>query len=179
MNQKMRYVFNGSIKSSLKYLNYFKPDDQEVEDRLLALSDTAVCNRMELIPLIVLIKFSCYRSLSHLPRRLFSKLKLRKPRRLWTWFFKSLEIKDQDQSRTWTFWQDLWKSQRKYQRFALLILPNNWTWIVYTAGNALVWISMLLLTFVACFNCERNGNQTRTQCVPIVCNTCIIAASVP
>jgi hypothetical protein len=80
MNQKMRYVFNRPIKSSLKYLDYFKPDDQEVEDRLLALS--AVCNRMELILLIVLTKFSCYRSLSHLPRKWLPKLKLKKPRKL-------------------------------------------------------------------------------------------------
>ena len=85
MNQKMRYVFNHSIKSSLKYLDYFKPDDQEVEDRLLALSDTAVCNRMELISLIALIKFFCYRSLSqHLPRKRLPKLKLKKPRKCWT-----------------------------------------------------------------------------------------------
>lgn len=84
MNQRMRYVFNCSIKSSLKYLDYFKPDDQEVEDRLLALSDTAVCNKMELIPLFVLIKFSCYRSLLHLPRKRLPKLKLKKRRKLWT-----------------------------------------------------------------------------------------------
>ena len=85
MNQKMRYDFNRSIKSSFKYLDYFKPDDQEVEDRLLALSDTPVCNRMELISLIALTKFSFYRSLSlHLPRKRLPKLKLKKRRKFWT-----------------------------------------------------------------------------------------------
>jgi hypothetical protein len=69
MNQKMRYVFNGSVKSSVKYLDYFKPDDQEVEDRLLALSDTAVCNRMELMLSRYAYKLFYYRSLSHLPRK--------------------------------------------------------------------------------------------------------------
>ena len=45
MNQKIRYVFNRSVRSSLQYLDYFKPDDREVEDRLVTLSDIAVCIR--------------------------------------------------------------------------------------------------------------------------------------
>ncbi|KAF8163511.1 hypothetical protein B0H34DRAFT_695693 [Crassisporium funariophilum] len=37
--RKTRYVFNQEIKSRPQYLDYFRPNDQEVENRLLALSD--------------------------------------------------------------------------------------------------------------------------------------------
>ncbi|KAF8809119.1 hypothetical protein BYT27DRAFT_7095073 [Phlegmacium glaucopus] len=40
INQKIRYIFNHSIKSNSEYRDYF---NGEVEARLLALSDTAVC----------------------------------------------------------------------------------------------------------------------------------------
>ncbi|KAF8969871.1 HORMA domain-containing protein [Flammula alnicola] len=39
--QKLRYVFNQEIQTKPHYLDYFMPDDQEVENRLLGLSEMA------------------------------------------------------------------------------------------------------------------------------------------
>ncbi len=39
--QKPRYVFNQGIQSKSCYLDYFKPNDREVETRLLGLSEMA------------------------------------------------------------------------------------------------------------------------------------------
>lgn len=37
--QKSRYVFNFSVQSKPQYMDYFKPDDRVVENRLLGISD--------------------------------------------------------------------------------------------------------------------------------------------